>query len=112
MVVKHCLLHYGRNAGQGYLKTGYHEANIWAQEGEIEKWRRLENEELRRLYRSPNIVKVIKSRRLEWAGYVVRLLGRPMLRRWDDITMDRKQIDVRQCIRLIRLRLEIIGKPL
>ena len=30
------------------------------------------NEELQSLYRSPNIVRVIKSRRLRWAGHVAR----------------------------------------
>ena len=37
-----------------------------------ENWegRRLHNEELHSLYRSPNIVRVIKSRRLRWAGRV------------------------------------------
>ena len=34
------------------------------------EWRRLHNEELHRLFRSPNIVRVIKSRRLRWAGHV------------------------------------------
>ena len=34
------------------------------------EWRRLHNEELHSLYRSPNIVRVIKSRRLRWAGQV------------------------------------------
>jgi len=34
------------------------------------KWRRLYNEELRSLYRSPNIARVIKSRRLKWAEHV------------------------------------------
>ena len=33
-------------------------------------WRRLHNEELHSLYRSPNIVRVIKCRRLRWAGHV------------------------------------------
>ena len=37
------------------------------------KLRRLHNEELHSLYRSPNIVRVIKSRRLRWAGYVARI---------------------------------------
>ena len=37
------------------------------------EWRKLQNEELHNLYRSPNIVRVIKSRRLRWAGYVARM---------------------------------------
>ena len=36
------------------------------------EWRRLHNEELDSLYRSPNIVNVIKSRRLRWADHVPR----------------------------------------
>jgi hypothetical protein len=65
-------------------------------------WRSLHNEELNDLYCSPNIVRVIKSRRIRWAGYVARMgeergvcrvlvgksegkrpLGRPR-RRWVD----------------------------
>ena len=38
-----------------------------------EEWRRLHDEELHILYRSPNIVRVIKSRRLRWAGHVARM---------------------------------------
>jgi hypothetical protein len=71
------------------------------------EWRKLHNEELRDLYSSPSIIKIIKSRRMRWAGHVAqmgekrnayrlfvgkpegkRLLGRPR-RRWvDNITMD------------------------
>ena len=36
------------------------------------EWRKLHNEELHSSYRSPNIVRVIKSRRLRWAGHVAR----------------------------------------
>ena len=34
------------------------------------KWRKLHNEQLNDLYSSPNIVRVIKSRRMRWAGHV------------------------------------------
>ena len=37
------------------------------------EWRRLYNEELNDLYSSPNIVRVIKSRRKRWAGHVARM---------------------------------------
>ena len=37
------------------------------------EWRRLHNEELNDLYFSPNIVRVIKSRRKRWAGHVARM---------------------------------------
>jgi len=37
------------------------------------EWRRLHNEELNDLYCSPNIVRVIKSRRMKWAGHVARM---------------------------------------
>ena len=71
------------------------------------QWRRLHNEELISLYRSPNIVRVIKSRRIRWAGHVARMeksrsalkiltgkptgkrpLGRPRLRWEDNIRKD------------------------
>ena len=37
------------------------------------KWRKLHNEERNGFYRSPNIVRLIKSRRLRWAGHVARM---------------------------------------
>jgi hypothetical protein len=37
------------------------------------EWRKLHNEELRELYSSPSIIRIIKSRRLRWAGYVARM---------------------------------------
>ena len=78
------------------------------------EWRRLHNEELHSLYRSPNIARVIKSRRLRWAGHVDRMeggrsvfkiltdeptgkrpLGRPR-RRWEDkIGMNHNGIGVK-----------------
>jgi hypothetical protein len=36
-------------------------------------WRKLHNDELHNLYSSPNIVRVIKSRRIRWAGHVARM---------------------------------------
>jgi len=75
------------------------------------EWRRLNNEELNDLYCSPNIVRVIKSRRMRWAGHVAcmgeergvyrflvgkpegrRPLGRPR-RRWvDNIRMNLQEV--------------------
>jgi hypothetical protein len=37
------------------------------------EWRKLHNEELHDLYSSPNIIRIIKSRRLSWAGHVARM---------------------------------------
>ena len=42
-------------------------------DGVTGEWRRLHNEELNDLYSSPNIVRVIKSRIMTWAGHVARM---------------------------------------
>jgi len=75
------------------------------------EYRKLHNEELRNFYSVPNTVRVVKSRRMRWAGLVVRMgegigvhrvlvgkpegkrpLGRPR-RRWeDDIKMDLQEV--------------------
>ena len=63
------------------------------------EWRRLHNEELSDLYSAPNIVRVIKSRRMRWAGHVARMgeekgvyRGRHG-RRWvDNIRMDLQEV--------------------
>jgi hypothetical protein len=40
---------------------------------ENESWRKLHNDELHSLYSSPNIIRVIESRRMRWAGHVARM---------------------------------------
>jgi hypothetical protein len=40
------------------------------------EWRRLHEEELTDLYSSPNIIRVLKSRRMRWAGHVTRMGGK------------------------------------
>jgi len=37
------------------------------------EWRKLHNDELNDLYSLPNIVRVVKSRQMRWAGYVARM---------------------------------------
>jgi len=42
--------------------------------GEVTRvWRKLHNEELDDLYSSPNIVRVMQSRRMKWAGHIARI---------------------------------------
>jgi hypothetical protein len=38
-----------------------------------DEWRKLHNEELRDLYSSPSIIRIIKSRRMTWEGHVARM---------------------------------------
>jgi hypothetical protein len=75
------------------------------------EWRKLHNKELYALYSSPNIIRVIKSRRLRWAGHIARVgergdayralvgkpegrrpLGRPRSRWEDNIKMDLREV--------------------
>ena len=77
----------------------------------IGEWRILHNEELNNLYSSPSIVRVIKSRRIRWAGHVGHMgegrgvyrvlvrkpegrrpLGRPRLRWEDNIRMNLREV--------------------
>jgi hypothetical protein len=37
------------------------------------EWRKLHKEELRDLYSSPSIIRIIKSRRMKWAEHVARM---------------------------------------
>jgi hypothetical protein len=41
-------------------------------------WRKLHNEELRDLYSSPSVVRIMKPRRMRWAGHVARMGEREM----------------------------------
>jgi hypothetical protein len=46
---------------------------FWSERNDVRgEWRKLHNEELNDLY-SPNVVRVIKSRRMRWAGHVARM---------------------------------------
>jgi hypothetical protein len=49
------------------------EENIWTYEEVARGWRRLHNEELHNMKTSPNIIRVIKLRRVRWAGHVARI---------------------------------------
>jgi hypothetical protein len=47
---------------------------IYGPKREVDRsWRKLHNDELHSLYSSPNIVRVIKARRMRWAGHVARM---------------------------------------
>jgi hypothetical protein len=37
------------------------------------EWRKLHNEELLDLYSSPSVIRIVKSRRMRWAGHVARM---------------------------------------
>jgi hypothetical protein len=75
------------------------------------EWRKLHNQELHKLYSSPDIIRQVKLRRMRWAGHVARMgeerkvymvlvgkpkgkipLGRPRHRWEDGIRMDLREI--------------------
>ena len=69
--------HWEGNFGWGCLRTGcWVEYSGLKRDEVIEEWRKLHNDELNDLYCSPNIVWVIKWRRMRWAGHVVRMVER------------------------------------
>ena len=80
------------------------------------EWRKLHNEELNDLYSLPNIVRVVKSRRMRWAVHVARmgedrgvqrvLVGKPEVRgHWGD-----QDVDGRIILRWIFRKLEgVVG---
>jgi hypothetical protein len=39
-------------------------------------WRKLHNKELHNLYSSPSVIRMIKSRKMRWAGHVARMKGK------------------------------------
>jgi hypothetical protein len=76
-------------------------------------WRKFHDDAIHSLYSSPNIVRVVKSKRMRWTGQVVRMgegrgvyrvlfrrpegkrpLGRPRFRWEDNIKMDRREIGI------------------
>jgi hypothetical protein len=96
-----------------------------------EEWRKLHNEELRYLYSSPSIIRIIKSRRMRWAGHAARMgekrntyrllvgkpegkrpLGRPRCKWVDNIRMDLGEVGWGVWTGLVWLRIGTDGELL
>ena len=109
-----CTAHTERHSNRNFT---FHDANVTVcvfgpKRDEVTgEWRKLPNEELSDLYHLPHIVRVVKSRRMRWAGHVARMgqgrgvhrvlvekpegkrpLGRPRLRWEDNIKMDHQEV--------------------
>jgi hypothetical protein len=95
------------------------------------RWRKLYNEELCDLYSSPSVIRMIRSRRMRWAGHVARMwvkrnayrllvgkpdgkrpLGRPKHRWVDNIKMDLGEIGWGLLTGLFWLRIGTSGELL
>ena len=105
------IVHYTSRANNLYNSSNSKLICVPRSDEVTEEWRRLHNEELNDLYPSPNIVRVIKSKRMRWAEHVARMgeergvyrvlvgrpegrrpLGRPSHRCVDNIRMDLQDV--------------------
>jgi hypothetical protein len=74
MGVKLDLSHQGEEHRLRVLENGVLRKIFWSKRGKVTgEGRRLHNKELNDLYSSRNIIRVIKSRILRWAGHVARM---------------------------------------
>jgi hypothetical protein len=104
---------WGRNIDCGFLGTRVLRKIFGPTREEDGSWRKLHNDELHDLYSSLNIVRVIKSRRIRWAGHVAHMgegrgvyrvlvgrpegkrpLGRPRHRWEGNIKMDLRETSI------------------
>jgi len=121
--VKVDLLHLGRTQTEGVWEQVLRRILGPKREEVVGGWRRLHNEELHNLYASPNIIRVIKSKRMRWLGHVACMrqtrnaynvlvektwreeTTRKSRRRWEDnIKMDPGEMRILEWIHLVQNR--------